>query len=486
MILHFMRHVSVCLWISLLIAGIGSFLILPLFPPAVGVNAAPMIAAGLLTAGVAAVAWAANRLGLGRVRRLMRRADRAERDGLRKDAERAFQAALGVLDSFWVSPRGRRRTLLPLAGRIARFYLSESRFNPIAEDFIARYLWACPADAEVAEQWVQNAERRGGLREEHQDLGNRLAETHPRHPAIQSAVARLCLAAERSDYAALQTYRRAWGADGGAPAELRADLDRLLHRNGRIEEVAPQAFRRAGAALPAPDDTSSRRSLAPSRRHATDEEPLEFDLSLPAGEEDAAFRMAGAADEIDEDAVEARAALKTALRHRRVRMGALVRQGAAALEFLRDRLRRWGGFALGWPFGARREPRLRQALTLLPILGGALGIGWMILSASGVFAPEPAPPSAADPPSDSAPAAAADPFALQVAAYLKQEYALKLVEDLKKKGLGAYWIETASSGKTWYQVRIAAFPDPQSAREFGRDLKSKGIVDDFYVTGASR
>ena len=486
MILHFMRHVSVCLWISLLIAGLGSFLILPLFPPAVGVNAAPMIAAGLLAAGLAAVAWAVNRLGLGRVRRLMRRADRAERDGLRKDAERAFQAALGVLDSFWMSPRARRRTLLPLAGRVARFYLSESRFSPIAEDFIARYLWACPADAEVAEQWVQNAERRGGLREEHQDLGDRLAEAHPRHAAIQSAVARLCLAAERSDYAALQTYRRAWGADGGAPADLRADLDRLLHRDGRIEEAAQQPFRRAGAASPAPDDTSSRRSLAPSRRSATEEEPLDFDLSLPAGEEDAAFRMAGAADEINEDEEEARAALETAPWRLRVRMGAWVRQGAAALELLRDRLRRWGRFALGWPFGAWREPRLRQALALLPILGGALGIGWVVLSASGVFAPAPAPPPAADHPSGSAPAASADQFALQVAAYLKQDYALRLVEDLKRKGLTAYWIETASSGKTWYQVRIAAFPDPQSAREFGRGLKSKGIIDDFYVTGASR
>ena len=150
MILHFLRHVSVCLWIALLIGGLGSFLLLALLQPAVGVDAAPLLAAGLLTAGFAAAAWTANRLGLGRVRRLMHRADRAERDGLRKDAERSFQRALGVLDSFWVSPRARRRTLLPLAGRIARYYLSESRLSQIAEDFIARYLWACPGDAEVA------------------------------------------------------------------------------------------------------------------------------------------------------------------------------------------------------------------------------------------------------------------------------------------------------------------------------------------------
>jgi cell division septation protein DedD len=75
-----------------------------------------------------------------------------------------------------------------------------------------------------------------------------------------------------------------------------------------------------------------------------------------------------------------------------------------------------------------------------------------------------------------------DPYTLQVAAYLRQDYALKLVEDLKRKGFDAYWIETSSGGKLWYQVRIAHFPDQQSAREFGRDLKWKGLIDDFYVT----
>jgi len=79
-----------------------------------------------------------------------------------------------------------------------------------------------------------------------------------------------------------------------------------------------------------------------------------------------------------------------------------------------------------------------------------------------------------------------DPYTLQVAAYLKSEYALKFVDDLKQRGYDAYWIETASGGKTWYQVRIARFPDPQSARDFGARLKQKGIIEDFYVTNYTR
>jgi hypothetical protein len=73
-----------------------------------------------------------------------------------------------------------------------------------------------------------------------------------------------------------------------------------------------------------------------------------------------------------------------------------------------------------------------------------------------------------------------------VAAYLKQEYAIKLVEELKHKGHDAYWTETSSGGKLWYQVRISHFPDQQSAREYGRNLKWKGLIDDFYVTNYLR
>lgn len=110
----------------------------------------------------------------------------------------------------------------------------------------------------------------------------------------------------------------------------------------------------------------------------------------------------------------------------------------------------------------------------------------MVLNRIDVFEPDPPSVPPVGLPSAPAPVAAADQFALQVAAYLRQDYALKLVEDLKKKGLKAYSVETASSGKTWYQVRIAPFPDPQAAREFGRDLKWRGVIEDFYVTSASR
>jgi hypothetical protein len=74
-----------------------------------------------------------------------------------------------------------------------------------------------------------------------------------------------------------------------------------------------------------------------------------------------------------------------------------------------------------------------------------------------------------------------DPFTIQVAAYLKPDYAYRYVEQLKKQGLDAYWNEAASGDKHWYQVRVSHFKDKDSARAYGESLKAKGIIDDYYV-----
>jgi len=75
---------------------------------------------------------------------------------------------------------------------------------------------------------------------------------------------------------------------------------------------------------------------------------------------------------------------------------------------------------------------------------------------------------------------------LQVAAYLQPEYAKKFVEQLKMLGEDAYWTEAVRGEKRWYQVRISHFPDKNSARNYGDVLKSKGIIEDYYVANYRR
>jgi len=80
----------------------------------------------------------------------------------------------------------------------------------------------------------------------------------------------------------------------------------------------------------------------------------------------------------------------------------------------------------------------------------------------------------------------ANRFTIQVAAYLNAEHATRYVEHLKKLGLDAYWKEAQGAKKKWYQVRVSHFPDKASARDYGEALKSKGIIDDFYVANYQR
>ena len=68
----------------------------------------------------------------------------------------------------------------------------------------------------------------------------------------------------------------------------------------------------------------------------------------------------------------------------------------------------------------------------------------------------------------------------------ESEYAHRYVALLKKHGLDAYWTQAVSANKKWYQVRISHFADKQSARHYGESLKTKGIIDDFYVANYRR
>jgi len=485
---HFLRHNAVCLWVTLLIGGMGGLWVLPLLQPVVGIDLMPFVVAGGLAAMFLFVAWAVNRAGLKRVGHLMRSADVAEREGLSVEAEAAFREALAALDSFWVAPSDRRNALMRLAGRLARFYLAQTRLDPAAEDFVTRYLSVRPEDEEVAEQWVRQAEGRGGLREEHQDLAARLGSAHPRNAAIQRAQARLFLMLERTDYPALRSYRRVCDMQGRAPDELCEDLARLLKKDGRSDEWAQRIYSQARGAAPATDLPSV--PLPQDAHRVPPELPAAAaaDPELPSdewAEPEAAFRMSAAADATDEEGPEERKSLLAGRRTVRPDLRRIAQAAGSAMNAGLEEL-----FRLGRGMGrtARRAFRLRgvrYALGVLLIAGVAAGGIWVGIDALDLFDRAPSVPAGAETPAPVA-AAATDPFTLQVAAYLKQEYAIKLVEELKRKGLDAYWTETSSGGKLWYQVRISHFPDQQSAREYGRNLKWKGLIDDFYVANYIR
>jgi cell division septation protein DedD len=367
-----------------------------------------------------------------------------------------------------VSPAARRRTVPLVGARLARHYLAGARLDARGAAFVDVYLRHVPEDDEVAEGWAAQAEQRGGLAEDQQELAGRLFRRHPDNAVIARVAARLFLLLERRDYDALQCYRRACAPGQGAPAELRAELERALGRAGGAQEPPrPAEGRAAVPAAARPADRAPERSEPAAAWAEADEPDPPFRMTAPAAAEDE--------DEEPQhpDARSWGSQVRAGLRAAGVGLSGLLRAWSSRLRVLQ---------------APGRTLAARQVLGATAVAGLGAILVWLVATAmSDYFSRPPEAPVAAEAPAaEPPPAITDDPYTLQVAAYLKQEYALRLVEDLKRKGLDAYWTETSSGGKVYHQVRISHFRDQQSARDFGRSLKSRGLIEDFYVTNYVR
>jgi hypothetical protein len=130
----------------------------------------------------------------------------------------------------------------------------------------------------------------------------------------------------------------------------------------------------------------------------------------------------------------------------------------------------------------RRSPQLRRGITWSLIAGLGLVAAIFLINTVGYLTLSPTPETPAPPaPKQVAAPPAAMPYTLQVAAYLKPEHAERYLKDLSRQAIDAYVTKVHGNDKTWYQVRIAHFPDKAAALAYGSELKAKGIVEDFYV-----
>lgn len=129
-------------------------------------------------------------------------------------------------------------------------------------------------------------------------------------------------------------------------------------------------------------------------------------------------------------------------------------------------------------------PRIMVTIVVLAVAGIVLTVAWRAVSR--VPEPLPPPPETPAPVQPIAPPPITDPFTIQVAAYMTADDAQRFVDQLKQAQLDAFWTQAASANRTWYQVKISHFPTKAQAREYGETLKSKGLIDDFYVANYSQ
>jgi hypothetical protein len=473
--LSLFKHIAARLWLTVLLGGAASLWVLPSFQERIGLEWTPLPVVLIMVAAFLLIGWISNRWGLNIVQHLIYEAGIFERDGMVAEAENRFQRALAVFDSFLISPVAKKQKALPLRARIARFYLARASKNDDAERFLVSYLYTNPQDEEVAESWIEHVEHRGGLKEEHQELAFLIGRAQPRNQTIQSILARYYLMLERTDFQALQTYRRALGGDQKVPPEFIHDLAVLFLQERRVDEWALEIY------LKAIEKSDHRpvilRGIAACVRWISLSERnrplLHRAYALLKGLDPAEIKKmsTGFKPPVQpSDKRDGRSSFQ--------KRASLFKTAGTVLQTFYEDVTAAPAWVLGLMRRTLQSTRSKRVLAAVLLVGLAAAVIVLVVNTVRHLVKVEVPVAEKV---DKAPEVITDPFTLQVAAYLKPGYAKKYVEQLKKQNLDAYWREAISSDKKWYQVRIAHFPDKKSARDFGESLKAKGIIDDYYV-----
>ena len=475
MLLSYLRHISIRIWIAVLLGGVVSLLVLPILQTWIGLEHNLLVAAAILLFFFMAAGWVLNRWALNTAGYLMAEAGVFERDGMYPEAENSFQKAVTIFDSFMVTPFVKHPKTGDLGARLARFYLARSRRDHVSENFLVTYLNSNPQDEEVAEHWLHLTESGAGLKEEHQELAARIGGAQPNNNYIQNSLARFYLLLERTDFSALQTYRRVCDGNDSTAAGFIDDLARLLVKEKRADEWALEIYllalaNNAGQAgylrgLAAcvhwtPASRRNKQLLQSAHQYLKGIDPgdlkkmrADFHPPVPA-------QPARRPRKIIESGVLLLSAVQVIYHTPGLIIRWIVRRVKAAAK------------------GIQRSRIVRRILTGILLLGLAFGIGALVVNTVSHLSVKEAP---ADKKGALPVKVITDPFTLQVAAYLKPEYAKKYVRKLNNLGVDAYWSEAVSGDKRWYQVRVSHFGTKQSARDYGEKLKSKGIIDDYFV-----
>ena len=481
---HALRHMAIRIWLTILVGSLAALASLPVIQVSLGLEWAFALAAPVFVAVFFAIGWLFNRFGLNRVQRLIDEASVWERAGKTPQTEKLLRKAVAVFDSFLISPFNKEKRACGLTGHMARFYLTQTKISPEAEDAIVAYLKMRPEDQAVAEAWLQRLENKDRNPKEVEDLLYSLGKTQSANPTIQASIARRYLSSGRTDFQALQTYRRFIENNEAPDGRMIIRMAELFFKIRRTEPWALQAY------LAAYKSDRKRRHLIHGLAaclhgaHAdnTDSASLEEARTLLSKiDKTSLMKMAAKFKHAAPPSKKPDTHPKTSI------VKTLTTAMLSATRTLTSSIAAKLTLSVGMLPAAYR--RIRGYHKLKPILRwaamGLAGAGLAILvinTATHLMQSRPEPEEIKAPPT----VVVTDPYTLQVAAYLKTEHADKYVAQLQSMGLDAYWTKAQGAKSKWYQVRISHFADKASARAYGDSLKVKGIIDDFYVANYQR
>jgi hypothetical protein len=483
---HALKHIAIRLWLTILLGSLTALTGLQALQMPLGLEWAFALAVPVFVAVFYAIGWLFNRFGLNLVQRFINEASVWERAGKTPQAEKLLRKAVAVFDSFLISPFNKEKRARGLTGHMARFYLTQADISPEAGDAIIAYLKIQPQDHAVAEAWLQHLENKDRDPKELEDLLFSIGKAQSDNPTVQTLIARRYLSDRRTDFQALQTYRRFLESNMTPDDSMIIHMAELFFEKRRMDAWALQAYITAykldrkrrhliqgiaaclqGAQADGTDSAFMREARALLSK--IDQTTLKkivakFKLTAPPAKKPAIPPKTGIVKTLAAATSGTARALTTGI-------SSAMTTSAAMLTMTYRRLRDY--------------PKLKPILRWTAVGLAGAGFVMLVINTAGylIQSRPPEPEKIETPP----PAVViTDPYTLQVAAYLKVEQAEEYVAQLKKLGLDAYWAKAQGAKSKWYQVRLSHFADKASARAYGDSLKTKGIIDDFYVANYQR
>ena len=467
------KHLSLRLWITAFAGGLASVIVLPWWQRLFKLDGILIPVTLILVACFTAAGWALGKAGLVFLRRLVNEAAVWEQAGMTAEAEDAYQRAVGLFDSFWFSPLQRRRRTPWFTAHLARFYIGQSLRSSYADAIVRGYLIKHPDDADVASAWLEQLLNREHHTRIDHEAAEGIGEALTDDLRIQQLLMEFYLSNGRVDFHAVKTYQRVWQQRHPLPESMLKPLLGLLLQEGWLTHWTLQVY--LEAMKQGHQEALEGLAGCACWLHPTAENRPNLQAAEMALAEYGAEHVTSLARRFKPVQPDGTVARSQPADHRAAgrQIGG---QDALITDKVNRALKSWRALAAKSAHGIRAIMVTRRA-----VIGIAVGaavvvtvvVGRQMIKVTDTPS-EPVGQIEATPPVQ-------DPFTIQVAAYLKSDDAQRFVEQLKQNGLDAYWTEATSANRKWYQVKVSHFATKDQAMQFGRELKSKGLIDDYYV-----